>query len=111
SLGDMCGFTVSPATNRWYWHHAGSSQFRAGDQSIGYCDATWDRATTPGSYLDTAFTGEGIWREACSEPGHVTVLQNADDDVVRASLPFGFRYWGRALPEGSTVTISTNGWM
>ncbi|MFO0606731.1 MAG: fibrinogen-like YCDxxxxGGGW domain-containing protein [Polyangiales bacterium] len=38
NLSDMCSFTVSPQTNRWYWHHEGSSQFRSGDESIGYCN-------------------------------------------------------------------------
>jgi hypothetical protein len=40
SLSDMCSFTVSPGTNRWYWHHEGTSQFRSGDESIGYCNMT-----------------------------------------------------------------------
>ncbi|MFO0607205.1 MAG: fibrinogen-like YCDxxxxGGGW domain-containing protein [Polyangiales bacterium] len=40
NLSDMCSFTVSPGTNRWYWHHEGTSQFRSGDESIGYCNMT-----------------------------------------------------------------------
>lgn len=40
SLSDMCSFTVSPQRRRWYWHHEGGSQFRSGDESIGFCDAS-----------------------------------------------------------------------
>ncbi|HEX4936851.1 MAG TPA: putative metal-binding motif-containing protein, partial [Gemmatimonadaceae bacterium] len=40
NLSDMCAFTVSPSTNRWYWHHEGTSQFRSGDESIGFCTAS-----------------------------------------------------------------------
>jgi hypothetical protein len=39
NLSDMCSFTVSPQRRRWYWHHEGNSQFRSGDESIGFCDA------------------------------------------------------------------------
>jgi hypothetical protein len=41
SLSDMCSFVVSPRNGRWYWHHEGSSQFRSGDESIGYCNAAF----------------------------------------------------------------------
>ncbi|MBI5513696.1 MAG: hypothetical protein HY909_07995 [Deltaproteobacteria bacterium] len=44
SLSDMCSFVVSASNSRWYWHHEGGSQFRSGDESIGYCDA---RFSTP----------------------------------------------------------------
>ncbi|MBP6833503.1 MAG: hypothetical protein KA978_22135 [Deltaproteobacteria bacterium] len=40
SLSDMCSFTVSPQRSRWYWHHEGGSQFRNGDESLGFCDAS-----------------------------------------------------------------------
>jgi hypothetical protein len=41
SLSDMCSFTVSPGSNRWYWHHKFLSQFGGVDESIGYCDASF----------------------------------------------------------------------
>ncbi len=41
NLSDMCSFVVSRSTGRWYWHHEGGSQFRSGDESIGYCNATF----------------------------------------------------------------------
>ncbi|MBL8602482.1 MAG: hypothetical protein JNK72_11220 [Myxococcales bacterium] len=40
NLSDLCAFTVSPSTNRWYFHHEGTSQFRSGDETIGFCGAT-----------------------------------------------------------------------
>jgi hypothetical protein len=40
NLSDMCSFTVSPQRSRWYWHHEGTSQFRSGDESLGFCNAS-----------------------------------------------------------------------
>jgi hypothetical protein len=49
-LGDLCGFTVSPAQGRWYFHHENTSQFRSTpatgeplDETLGFCDATFER--------------------------------------------------------------------
>lgn len=44
SLSDMCSFTVNIDRRRWYWHHEGTSQFRSGDESIGFCDADFAHA-------------------------------------------------------------------
>ena len=41
NLSDMCSFTISTTNNRWYFHHEFTSQFRSGDETIGYCNATW----------------------------------------------------------------------
>jgi alpha-tubulin suppressor-like RCC1 family protein len=41
NLSDMCSFTVSPTTNRWYFHHEGRSQFGGSAETIGYCGATF----------------------------------------------------------------------
>ena len=64
SLSDMCSFTVSPSTNRWYWHHEGNSQFGGSDESIGYCTAAF--ASTTGS---TATTGGGLGMTCTSGTG------------------------------------------
>jgi hypothetical protein len=48
NLSDMCSFTISPARNRWYFHHEYTSQFIASsNETVGYCAATWltDSAT------------------------------------------------------------------
>ncbi|WP_152622610.1 PKD domain-containing protein [Archangium violaceum] len=43
NLSDMCSFTVSPATGRWYWHYEYSGQWggtASSGESIGSCPAT-----------------------------------------------------------------------
>jgi len=41
NLGDMCSITVSPITNRWYFHHEAASQFRnVLGETLGSCAAT-----------------------------------------------------------------------
>ena len=45
-LGLLCSLTVAPATNRWYFEHAGYSQLVSGIHAttrhpVGYCDATF----------------------------------------------------------------------
>jgi hypothetical protein len=41
-LSEMCSLTVSPSRNRWYFHFEGTSLLRSGgDESIGFCDATF----------------------------------------------------------------------
>jgi hypothetical protein len=40
-LADMAAFTVDPFAGRWYFHHEGTSLFRAGDETIGYANATF----------------------------------------------------------------------
>ncbi len=46
NLSDMCSFTVQPWRNRWYFHHEGASQFRTGDETIGYCNFAWSQPTS-----------------------------------------------------------------
>lgn len=40
NLNDMASFTVVPSLGRWYFHHEGTSQFRSGDETLGFADAT-----------------------------------------------------------------------
>jgi hypothetical protein len=43
SLGNMCGFTIAPAAQRWYFHHARGSQLGGSPtamETFGYCDAS-----------------------------------------------------------------------
>jgi len=50
NLADLCGFTVSPSRNRWYFHHEGASQFTIQgtlDEVLGTCDATFGASTGP----------------------------------------------------------------
>src|SRR4029078_13352370 len=53
SLSDMCSFTVAPSLSRWYFHHEGTSQFRSGDETIGFANAT-----TATSFVDG--DGDGV---------------------------------------------------
>jgi len=45
NLSDMCSFTVSPSTNRWYFHHEGGSQFGGSAETLGYCSATFSTSS------------------------------------------------------------------
>ncbi len=66
SLSDMCSFTVQPWRNRWYFHHEGNSQFRSGDETIGFCNATWS------SPSDT-FRLSTLSNSSCVSTDHVAV--------------------------------------
>jgi len=46
SLSDMACITYAPWYNRWYFHHEGTSQFRSGDETAGYADATFSSMNT-----------------------------------------------------------------
>ncbi|MFE8599570.1 PKD domain-containing protein [Archangium violaceum] len=40
NLSDMCSFTVSPATGRWYWHYEYEGQWGGTNENIGSCPVT-----------------------------------------------------------------------
>jgi len=47
NLSDMCGISVLPSANRWYFHHESTSQFRSGgDETAGWCNATFGSTAT-----------------------------------------------------------------
>jgi len=86
SLSDMCSFTVSPSNSRWYWHHEGASQLRTGDESIGYCNATFTVGSSGGagpSLGDPCTVGVG----ACARTG--TVVCNATQSGTACSATAG----------------------
>ena len=157
SLSNMCGFTVAPAAQRWYFHHARNSQLGGvgGTETVGYCDASTSIAgptcppgvascggvcrnlmtdpnhcgacNTPCGAGSMCSTGRCVgsprrytravpplsadYVDACVAPGHVTSLTNLDDGATTAMMPFDFRYWGDAVPMGTTLTVSTNGFV
>ena len=47
NLSDMASWSVSPVLNRWYFHHQGASQFRVGNETVGYAAATLAFAAQP----------------------------------------------------------------
>ncbi|MDB6035740.1 MAG: hypothetical protein JWM16_6078 [Verrucomicrobiales bacterium] len=49
-LSDMASFTVALYTNRWYFHHEGSSQFGGVSETLGYAAATFD--VNPVAYFE-----------------------------------------------------------
>ncbi len=64
NLGDMCGISVLPSANRWYFHHEGPSQFRSGsvDEIAGWCDAV----TSAGGGGVTCTAPEQLCGGACA---------------------------------------------
>ncbi len=66
NLSDMCSFTVQPSNSRWYFHHEGVSQFRSGDESIGYCTAAF-------SYPNDTFRIGALSASSCSAIDHAAV--------------------------------------
>jgi len=38
-LSDLASFTVSPVTNRWYFHYEGVGEFGGSSETLGYADA------------------------------------------------------------------------
>lgn len=83
SLSDMCSFTVAPNLRRWYFHHEGTSQFRSGDETIGFADATFARTLDVGYYEMNAGQGAANQASVITTAGHTPVLLT---DVTAASL-------------------------
>jgi Stigma-specific protein, Stig1 len=158
SLGNMCGFTLAPGPQRWYFHHSRGSQLAGSATSmetIGYCDASSSVAgpecprdatscggvcrllqTDPmncGACNTVCPTGQSCragacaavpmrytrstpplsadFVDACTLPGHRTVLTSIDDSYAGLTMPFDFRYWGAPVPMGSDLTVVTNGFL
>ncbi len=71
NLGDMANFTVSEASNRWYFSHEGSSQFGSHTETLGYADATFQvlplpTITSPSSR--SAYAGQTLTYQILAEP-------------------------------------------
>jgi hypothetical protein len=158
SLSSMCSFTIAPAAQRWYFHHARNSQLGGGagaTETVGYCEASTSIAgpscppgvtscggvcrnlMTDGAHCGACNNACGAgnmcaggrcagsprryarttppitvsYVDACVAPGHATALINVDDDAATLMTPFDFRFWGDAVPMGSTLTVSSNGYL
>ncbi len=47
--------------------------------------------------------------DACSAVGAQRLVTSMDDSVATTTVPFAMRWWGTALPAGTSMAISTNG--
>jgi hypothetical protein len=98
ALSDMCSFTVSPLWRRWYFHHEGSSQFRAsGMETVGYCDATLTGPTLPCRPIDTMCSG------ACTDLQTSAAHCGACGRACAAGESCSAGVCGLACPAGQTV--------
>lgn len=78
NLADMCSFTVSLALNRWYFHHEGASQFRDGDETIGFADATWDQSATNGVPVLPSIPTQVFNEDTIVGPVNITVADETE---------------------------------
>jgi hypothetical protein len=98
NLGDMASFTVSPAFNRWYFHHQYTSQFRSGSETLGYADATFAhdyQAQAPAIVLGP--------REIRARLG-----SNVTFNVVATGLPLSYQWQfnSRDIPGATNDTLA-----
>ncbi|MDP3213212.1 MAG: hypothetical protein Q8S73_03840, partial [Deltaproteobacteria bacterium] len=102
ALSDMCSFTVSPLWRRWYFHHEGSSQFRAdGVETVGYCDATITGPTLPCRPIDTMCSG------ACTDVQTSAAHCGTCGRACAAGESCNAGVCGLACPAGRTACTGT----
>jgi len=78
SLSNMCAFTVAPAAQRWYFHHARNSQLGGGAgamETVGYCDASTSIAgpTCPTGVVSCG----GVCRNLMTDANHCGACNTA----------------------------------
>jgi len=80
SLSDMCSFTVSLTSDRWYFHHESDSQFIpcCPDEVIGYADAQFE----VGGDAD----GDGTLDDVDADDDNDTILDGDDNCPLVANL-------------------------
>lgn len=89
NLGDLCGFTVSPARQRWYFHHEGSSQFASNSSAefVGQCPANITPGSTPVMPGGLTFRIESLAATGCQSVSNATVVNDDRGGIaVTASL-------------------------
>lgn len=117
ALSDMCSFTVSPSAGRWYWHHEGTSQFRSGDESIGYCELAPRNCrgvsnTTSGTYtIDPDGPGAvapmSVYCDQTTDGGGWTLVGRIGDPRLLPNLD---RTLGAIAAPGGTGNILLTGY-
>ncbi|MEZ4407531.1 MAG: hypothetical protein R3A52_13800 [Polyangiales bacterium] len=71
------------------------------------------RATTPTApgFVASAAPASVVWTNACDLPDAVRVLRRAREAVATLPLPFPLRYFGRELPVGHPVRLTSTGFL
>jgi hypothetical protein len=88
TLSDMCSLSISPTTQKWYFHHEGRSQFGGSSETVGSCDATIVTNSPPLWTVPdplTVYAGQMV-------RANVSVIE-ADGDEMEVSV--------RGLPDGA----------
>ena len=88
SLSDMCSLSISPDTQKWYFHHEGRSQFGGSSETMGSCDARIVTNSPPLWTVPeplTVYAGQMV-------RANVSVVE-VDGDEMEVSV--------RGLPDGS----------
>jgi hypothetical protein len=59
----------------------------------------------------TQGTSTQTYVAVCGTAGATAVLPDTDDEVAMVPTPFAFRFWGVDIPAGSSVGVSSNGYI
>ena len=109
NLADMSVISALPSRQRWYFHHEGTSQFRSGDETLGFADAAF--------LIELAGEPDDVGLAVSTDPAEgvvdapltftVTVRNTGPDDasavVVEHQLPAGAAF-GSATPSQGTIS-------
>ncbi|MDF1710762.1 MAG: putative Ig domain-containing protein [Akkermansiaceae bacterium] len=94
NLGQTGSWTVSPLTNRWYFHYEGGAQFGGGSETLGYADAIIEM-------------GNPTEPPVFTEPLFFRAVVNQDVDFQIRALRTPTRYSATGLPSGLTINEDT----
>jgi uncharacterized repeat protein (TIGR01451 family) len=104
NLSDMATFTASYRRGRWYFHHEGFSQFRSGDETVGYCNATF--SVDSGIYPDRFEWGPINALQPVGVPFAVTLTAKTSGNVTASNYNGVVSLAGIASANGQNVAIT-----